>query len=494
MKDKSFFNSNQHEISESLQNFIDSMVEEIVLEGKPFDTQKKYLRKFSENEGLDFNKLEADVTTFIEILDSLKLTFDKLQVKLAEEKGRECHISETTIDKLIKHSSQPKKTKGVTSYGLYGVLCLFLLGLVYFLVSLLSHNDTIPVTPEQQVQITDTEVVIKHDTIVIIQYGTEAEQLYRADAERGDATAQFNLGCYFYSGEKGLSQNYAEAVKWYTKAASQGHTAAQNNLGYCYEKGFGVDEDIEKAKYWYQNAAEQGNQKAKVSLERIEKIEAKAPQKAKALTGTEVGREWVDLGLSVKWATTNLGATTMSVAGDYFAWGEVKPKSEYWWNTYKYTIIYNNPTNKQMDKKYQGEKETLELDDDAAHVNWGGLWRIPTDAEWKELMEKCNWKWEKNGSKYGYKITSKINGKQIFLPTSGYRCYDDPKAWYNKTDGYYMSSSSDVSYISGTVISVNGNNKHSNDGFVYLFFDSKGQHLSSGLRCEGFPIRPVINN
>ena len=106
MQDQSLFTSSQPQggISENLQRFIDAMVEEIVLEGKPFDTQKKYLKKFSENEGLNYDKLEADITTFIEILDSLKTAFSKLQVKLAEEKGRECHISEETVKKLVGHS------------------------------------------------------------------------------------------------------------------------------------------------------------------------------------------------------------------------------------------------------------------------------------------------------------------------------------------------------------------------------------------------------
>jgi len=106
MEDQSIFTNYQpKEISEGLQNFIDSMVEEIVLKGKPFDSQKKYLKKFSENEGLDYDKLEADITTFIEILDSLKTAFNKLQVKLAEEKGRDCHITDETVKKLVSYSS-----------------------------------------------------------------------------------------------------------------------------------------------------------------------------------------------------------------------------------------------------------------------------------------------------------------------------------------------------------------------------------------------------
>ena len=73
MEDKSLYNSQQSQgISETLQSYIDSMVEEIVLEGKPFDAQKKYLRKFSEKEGVDYDNLEADISTFIEIIENLK--------------------------------------------------------------------------------------------------------------------------------------------------------------------------------------------------------------------------------------------------------------------------------------------------------------------------------------------------------------------------------------------------------------------------------------
>jgi len=159
MQDESIFTKNQSkEISEGLQNFIDSMVEEIVLEGKPFDAQKKYLKKFSENEGLDYDKLEADITTFIEILDSLKTAFNKLQVKLAEEKGRDCHITDETVKKLVKHSSQPhqkeqEKTlidkKAGTGNGgslnktfLYGSIVLLLLVVILFFSWQSSHYNS----------------------------------------------------------------------------------------------------------------------------------------------------------------------------------------------------------------------------------------------------------------------------------------------------------------------------------------------------------------
>lgn len=107
MKDKSLLTDEQpREISERLQRFIELMVEEIVLEGKPFDTQKKYLQKYSENEGIEYYKLEADLTTFIQILNSLETASSNLLVKLAEEKGQACYISHGTVEELIKHSVQ----------------------------------------------------------------------------------------------------------------------------------------------------------------------------------------------------------------------------------------------------------------------------------------------------------------------------------------------------------------------------------------------------
>ena len=152
MEDESIFTKSQcKEISEGLQSFIDSMVEEIVLEGKPFDSQKKYLKKFSENEGLDYEKLEADIVTFIEILDSFKTAFSNLQLKLAREKGDDCHISEGMVEKLINHSSvqnvpgkeQPIKEKGMnTLFSIdnltFGITVPFLVFFFSFLISRVS--------------------------------------------------------------------------------------------------------------------------------------------------------------------------------------------------------------------------------------------------------------------------------------------------------------------------------------------------------------------
>ena len=115
------------------------------------------------------------------------------------------------------------------------------------------------------------------------------------------------------------------------------------------------------------------------------------------------GHEYVDLGLSVKWATCNVGATTPEGYGDYFAWGETQPKTTYNWSTYKYCNgSYYTLTKYCVDYSYGtvDNKTTLELTDDAARVNWGGKWRMPTKAEYNELKNSsnCTWTWtQKSG-------------------------------------------------------------------------------------------------
>ena len=104
-------------------------------------------------------------------------------------------------------------------------------------------------------------------------------------------------------------------------------------------------------------------------------------------TGVVDGHAYVDLGLpsGLKWATCNVGATVSTDFGDYFAWGEVESKKNYSWDTYK----YGNGRGGKF-TKYNGiiDKTTLYLEDDAAHVNWGGAWRMPTEEDVKELIEK----------------------------------------------------------------------------------------------------------
>ena len=124
----------------------------------------------------------------------------------------------------------------------------------------------------------------------------------------------------------------------------------------------------------------------------------------------------------MKWATCNVGATSPTGYGNYFAWGETTPKSDYSWSTYKYGSAPEALTKYNSRSSYGtvDNKTTLDLDDDAARANWGGLWRMPTKAEQDELRTECTWEWTTENGVNGYKVTGK-NGNSIFLPASGFR-------------------------------------------------------------------------
>lgn len=137
----------------------------------------------------------------------------------------------------------------------------------------------------------------------------------------------------------------------------------------------------------------------------------------------------VDLGLSVYWASCNLGAGKPEEYGDYYTWGETEPKENYSWSTYKFGTSSEGPFSKYNTSSSYGtvdNKTVLEPEDDVAHVKLGGKWRMPTDAEWSELRNSsnCSWTWTSNDGVNGYKVQSKIPGytdNWIFLPAAGRR-------------------------------------------------------------------------
>ena len=190
--------------------------------------------------------------------------------------------------------------------------------------------------------------------------------------------------------------------------------------------------------------------------------------------------EYVDLGLSVKWADRNVGATKPEEYGDYFAWGETQPKSTYNWSTYKWCDGSETTLTKYNSNSSNGivdNKRTLELDDDAARVNWGGSWRMPTDAELTELREQCTWTWTTQNGVYGYKVTSKKSGytnKSIFLPAAGFR--SGSSLYDAGSCGSYWSSSLCTVYP---------------DGAYYLDFRSDYVSRYYGDRYCGASVRPV---
>lgn len=131
--------------------------------------------------------------------------------------------------------------------------------------------------------------------------------------------------------------------------------------------------------------------------------------------------EAVDLGLSVKWRSCNIGATTPEGYGNYFAWGETEPKTSYTWSTYKWCNGSSSSLTKYNTSNSYGVRDNrtvLEKDDDVAFVKLGGKWRMPTDEELAELSYCTLSQITQNGVN-GFLITGP-NGNSIFLPTSGY--------------------------------------------------------------------------
>ncbi len=203
------------------------------------------------------------------------------------------------------------------------------------------------------------------------------------------------------------------------------------------------------------------------------------------LTGMSVWADEVqaiDLGLpsGLKWASCNEGANQPEDYGNYYAWGEVIPKDDYSWTTYKYAngnsytlTKYCNNAN-YGDNDFTDDKTTLDLEDDAAHVNWDGNWRMPTSAEFGELIDNCAWEWTTQNGVKGYKVTSKTNNNSIFFPAAGAR--DDTNANGVGWEGAYWSSSIFGDYPgSAWYLSVNSGYKGS---------------LSSN-RFRGYSVRPV---
>ncbi len=147
------------------------------------------------------------------------------------------------------------------------------------------------------------------------------------------------------------------------------------------------------------------------------------------------GHEYVDLGLSVKWATCNIGAESPSDKGDYYAWGEITTKPEY--------IESNSATYGKDINSISGNSNY-----DVARASWGGTWRIPTKEEVEELMNTCKFEWITKDGRTGCEIIGP-NGNSIFLPIVGQRkgasidpkrakdgCYWSATPYTNKNDAY----------------------------------------------------------
>ena len=185
--------------------------------------------------------------------------------------------------------------------------------------------------------------------------------------------------------------------------------------------------------------------------------------------------DYVDLGLpsGTLWATRNVGAIAPEEYGGYFAWGETEPKENYAWSTYKWSE--GNEWSLTKYKALWDNEIELELADDAAYVNWGPAWRMPSQAQMEELCNCCSWQWTTLNGVNGQLVTGP-NGNTMFLPAAGFRSNSSLSQVGNR--GRYWART--VEYISYQYA-------------YYLGFDSGSVHCLSYIygRNYGFAIRPV---
>ncbi len=195
--------------------------------------------------------------------------------------------------------------------------------------------------------------------------------------------------------------------------------------------------------------------------------------------------EYVDLGLSIKWATCNVGADKPEDNGNLYAWGETEVKEQYNVRTSKWGFMPFSLKKYNINSE-QGtvdNKTTLDLEDDVAHVTWGGNWRMPTKKEMDELHDNCTWEWTTLNGVNGYRVTSKKQGytdRSIFLPAAGYKA--NGRYQYGSNGNYWSRSLmtdpyGDGSVICGTAACIRFNNNQANIGWED--------------RMAGLSVRPV---
>ena len=209
--------------------------------------------------------------------------------------------------------------------------------------------------------------------------------------------------------------------------------------------------------------------------------------------GSEAGYNYVDLGLTsgTKWATANVGASKAQDYGNYYAWGEVTTKETYNWSTYLDGNISSNSDCGTDKDALKGVTDIAGTEYDAAYVNWGGKWRMPTKAQQEELCDECYLVWTesynnsnvagyivykaKTSSDKGVKICEdetpsssyKLSDAHIFLPVAGYRYGGDLNDAGSYCDGWSSSLGTGYPYYAWSVHFGSGHVRSSDD---YRYF------------------------
>lgn len=294
-----------------------------------------------------------------------------------------------------------------------------------------------------------------------------AMKMWRSAATQGYGEAQYQLGMWYKN-----RRRYAEAASWWRMAAEQGHEEAKAELTTMYMKGetstppstppstpTSTPPSTPPSTPTSIPTGTNADAAKDASAAEDKEVQPKPITSASVMpTGTIYGHEYVDLGLSVKWATCNVGALSPDDYGDYFAWGRTMPSP--------------SCISVDLNLKYNKSKHCIagKASHDVACAKWGGSWCMPTKEQFQELVEKCRWTWASLNGKTGYFITGP-NGNSLFLPLAGYEqhCNDGER-------GYYWSATPE------------------NDGKSYAYYLNLEDHrykVSMEYRLFGYSIRPV---
>ena len=283
------------------------------------------------------------------------------------------------------------------------------------------------------------------------------------------------------AGEDGVVNNWNQTFEWCGSYLAP--IGAYSDI-YLYKNGQIPDDDYSNYNNSNQNGSGSSNDNNNNS---------------NSQSGTIQGHDYVNLGLpsGTLWATCNVGANKPEEYGSYYAWGEINEKSIYDWSTYKwmkkgysswkqitkYTVddgAYGSYWYNAYDVFIGDGKDELLPVDDAATTNWGNRWQMPSETQFKELINTnyTTTEWTTLNGKNGCKITSKKNGKSIFLPAAG--SYE-PICYYVGEDGEYWSRTL--------------NNDATQDAFAFYFDNGFGQYKIDWCwagRDSGFSVRPVV--
>lgn len=194
------------------------------------------------------------------------------------------------------------------------------------------------------------------------------------------------------------------------------------------------------------------------------------------VSGSLGGYSYVDLGLSVKWATYNVGSNSPENSGGYYAWGEISEKSNYSYSNYSFV-----KTDKVPSYFYNIGNDISQTKYDVAYKKWGSSWRMPTRKEYDELVNNCTSQWITIKGVKGRIYISK-NGNTIFFPAVGYK--EDNMLKYYGDDGYYWTSN--IGSVSSDV------SNHYPSALIANFDSEYGDGLQDrGYRADGLPVRAV---